>query len=176
MVAYGPRSTAIYLRRTLARPAHGATLMPAANPQPASSASPVNQTSPATHASTAFRVSLWVAQILLALTLVGGAIWKFITPIDEMAKMMPWVGEVAPSFFYSTAAFDLLGGLGVILPSLTRIQPRLTVYAAFGVLALMACAIAFHVSRGEAKDTPFNFIVVGLCLFVAWGRSSKAPL
>jgi hypothetical protein len=40
----------------------------------------------------------------------------------------------------------------------------------------MASAIVFHFSRGEAADTPFNFLLVALSLFVAWGRHSKAPI
>jgi hypothetical protein len=37
-------------------------------------------------------------------------------------------------------------------------------------------ALVFHVSRGEAVKTPFNFVLVALCLFAAWGRRSRAPI
>ena len=40
------------------------------------------------------------------------------------------MGQVSPSFLYMTAIVDALGGLGLLLPGLTRIQPRLTVLAA----------------------------------------------
>ncbi len=121
-------------------------------------------------------IALWIAQGLLALTLVGGALWKMATPIPALASQMPWMGQVSPTFLYATAVFDLLGGLGVVLPSLTRIQPRVTVLAALGVVLLMASAIVFHFSRGEGANTPFNFVVAGLALFVAWGRSGRAPI
>jgi len=68
------------------------------------------------------------------------------------------------------------GGIGILLPSLTRIQPRLTLLAALGCAALQVCAVVFHVSRGEAANTPFNSVLVGLSLFVFWGRRSKAPI
>lgn len=42
--------------------------------------------------------------------------------------------------------------------------------AAIGCAALMAGAIVFHVSRGEAANTPFNFLLGLLSLVVAWGR------
>jgi uncharacterized membrane protein YphA (DoxX/SURF4 family) len=77
------------------------------------------------------------------------------------------------TFLYFTAAADLAGGLGVLLPSLTRIKPGLTVAAALGWIALQACAIVFHFSRGEAANTPFNFLLVGLSLFVAWGMGRR---
>jgi hypothetical protein len=121
-------------------------------------------------------IGLWVVQALLALTFVGTGIWKIATPIPRLAAMIPWAGQVSPGLLYATAAFDILGGLGVLLPSATRIEPGLTVLAALGCVALQASAIVFHFSRGEAANTPFNFLLVALSLFVAWGRRSRAPI
>ena len=130
----------------------------------------------ATQPSKGLNIGLWIAQGLLTLSLVGGGFWKLGTPISELAAKMPWMGEVSPGFLYVTAAFDILGGLGVLVPSVTRIKPGVTVLAALGCVALMACAIVFHFSRGEAANTPFNFLLVALALFVAWGRHAKAPI
>jgi hypothetical protein len=124
--------------------------------------------------SKGLRVALWIVQALLSLTFVGTAIWKLATPIPKLAAMIPWAGQVSPGFLYMTAAFDLLGGLGVLLPTVTRIRPRLAWVAALGCVALQVCAIVFHVSRGEIANTPFNFFLVALSLFVAWGRR-RAP-
>jgi hypothetical protein len=121
-------------------------------------------------------IGLWVIQALLALTLVGGGAWKMATPLAQVAESFAWVGEVPPSLFYATSAFDILGGLGVLLPSLTRVKPALTVLAALGVIALQGSAIVFHLARGEAADTPFNFVLIALSLVVAWGRHRKAPI
>lgn len=127
-------------------------------------------------ASNSFRIGLWIVQGLLALTFVGTGIWKVATPIPQLAAMIPWAGQVSPGLLYATALFDILGGLGILLPSATRIKPELAVLAALGCVALQASAIIFHLSRGEAASTPFNFLLVGLSLFVAWGRRSKAPI
>ena len=89
--------------------------------------------------------------------------------------MIPWAGQVSPAFFYFTAAADLAGGLGIFLPSLTRIKPGLVILAALGCAALQSSAIVFHLSRGEAANTPFNILLVALSVFVAWGRR-KAPI
>jgi len=126
--------------------------------------------------SKGLKIGLWVVQGLLALTFVGTGLWKLNTPIAELAAKMPWMGEVSPSFLYATAAFDLLGGLGVLLPSVTRIKPGLAVLGALGCAALMMGAVTFHISRGEAANTPFNFFLIALSLFVAWGRRSRAPI
>lgn len=119
---------------------------------------------------------LWIIQGLLALTFVGTGIWKLATPVPDLAATMPWMGQVSLGLLYTTAVADILGGLGLLLPSLTRIKPGLTVLAAFGCVALMVCAILFHIARGEAANTPFNFFLIALALFVAWGRGSKSPI
>jgi hypothetical protein len=130
----------------------------------------------ATQPAKGIDVGLWIVQGLLALTFAGAGIWKLVTPIPELGAKMPWMGQVSPTFLHATAVFDLLGGIGVLLPALTRVKPGLTVLAALGCVALQASAIVFHFSRGEAANTPFNFLLVALSLFVAWGRSSAAPI
>ena len=137
--------------------------------------------SPTTSASSAaanrgWNIALWSVQALLALLFVGTGLWKLLTPLPQLAAKIPWAGQVSPTFLYAIAAIDLAGGVGIIVPALTRILPRLTLLAAVGIAALMVCAIVFHVRRGEAAVTPFNVFVVGLALFVLWGRLAKAPL
>lgn len=122
------------------------------------------------------RVCLWVVQILLFLVFTGTGLWKLFTPIPQLAAMIPWAGEVPAPFLHATAVLDLLGGIGILLPAVTRIAPALTVLAALGCAALQVGAIVFHLSRGEAADTPFNVLLAALALFVAWGRRSKAPI
>jgi len=122
------------------------------------------------------RIALWIVQGLLAVTFVGTGVWKLVTPVPTLAATFPWMGQVPAGFLRFTGAVDLCGGLGLLLPALTRIKPGLTVLAALGCALLQVCAIAFHVSRGEAANTPFNFLLVGLSLFVAWGRRYRAPL
>jgi hypothetical protein len=65
---------------------------------------------------------------------------------------------------------DLAGGVGVLLPALTRIKPDLTVPAALGCIALQICAMIFHISRGEIAATPVNLVLLTLVIFIFWGR------
>jgi len=123
--------------------------------------------------SKVLNIGLWLVQVLLFITFTGTAVWKIVTPIPKLAALIPWAGQVPPAFMYATGVIDLCGGLGILLPTLTRIKPGLTVLAALGCAALQLCAIVFHVSRGEAANTPFNFVLVALSLFVAWGRRTQ---
>lgn len=53
---------------------------------------------------------------------------------------------------------------------LTGVQPRLTVFAAAGLVVLQICAMVFHVSRAEYQVLPINLVLLLLAAFIAWGR------
>lgn len=125
---------------------------------------------------TAFRLTLWLAQFMVAAVFIMAGFTKLATPIPELAKMMPWAGEYPAWFVRGIALVDLAGGVGIILPALTRIQPRLTILAALGCAVLQVLATVFHLSRGEAMVVPLNAVLLGLSLLVLWGRSRKAPI
>lgn len=132
-------------------------------------------TLPANPPRRALGAALWAAQLVLAFFLLFGAYMKLAAPADEVAKMMVWASQY-PNLKTFTGIVDLLGGLGILLPALTRIQPRLTVLAAAGVIVLQVLAFAFHAWRGEWPATPFNVILLVLAVFVFWGRSQAARI
>ncbi|XAH21716.1 DoxX family protein [Xylophilus sp. GW821-FHT01B05] len=132
--------------------------------------------SPSTHPPKVLRASLWGAQFVLAGLFLFSAFMKLATPFPELARMMPWTGELPQTFVRFIGLVDLAGGLGILLPSLTRVLPRLTVLAALGCTVLQVFAIVFHVSRGEAPMIVLNIPMLALALFVLWGRARKAPV
>ena len=71
---------------------------------------------------------------------------------------------------------DLAGGMELILPSLLRIQPRLTPLAAVGIFVLMICASVFHILRGEASLIGVNIVFALMAAFIGWRRLRKAPI
>ena len=122
------------------------------------------------------RIGLWVAQGAVFFVFVAAGLVKLLTPIPQLAAMMPWTGEHSEAFVRIIGLIDLAGGIGILLPALTRILPRLTVLAALGCTVLQVFAITFHVSRGEAAVTPLNLVLLALAVFVLWGRGRKAPI
>ena len=127
------------------------------------------------NSSKVMNISLWAAQGILALLFIWAAYTKLFQPLEEAAKMLPWAKD-NPGLVKVTGIAELLAVLGLILPSTLRIQPKLTVYAAYGIIALMISASVFHISRGEASLIGMNIIFLLLAAFVAWGRSKKAPI
>ena len=120
--------------------------------------------------SKALDIALWTAQLLLAAGFIWAASMKLFQPIDKLSAMWPWAGQIPVFYVRGLGIIDLLGGLGIILPSLLRTWPRLTSLTAIGIIVLMICAIVFHVSRGEASVIGVNFFFAFLAAFVAWGR------
>lgn len=125
--------------------------------------------------SKVLNVLLWIAQSLIALTLIWAAYAKLVQPIEETAKMLPWALD-NPGLLTFTGIIDLLGGIGIILPAALKIQPKLSVFAAYGTILLMIAAIIFHISRGEASLIGMNIFFLILAVFVVWGRTKKAPI
>lgn len=121
-------------------------------------------------------IGLWIAQWLFAVSFVGAALMKLAMPITQLAAMWPWTGELAPNLVRLLGVIDLFGGLGVLLPSLTRIQPRVTVATAVACIALQLCASVFHASRSEFSALPVNVVFIAIAVFIAWGRWSGHPI
>ncbi|WP_456619322.1 MULTISPECIES: DoxX family protein [unclassified Bradyrhizobium] len=124
----------------------------------------------------ALRIGLWIAQVLIFAAFASAGLVKLLTPIPQLAAMMPWAGQYSETFVRFIGLVDLAGGIGILLPALTRILPRLTVLAALGCSVLQVFALVFHISRGEAAVTPLNIVLLALALFVLWGRGRKAPI
>lgn len=122
------------------------------------------------------RIALWGAQVVLFVLFVMSGVMKFTTPIPELAATMPWTGQLPEKFVRFIGLVDLAGGLGILLPALTRILPRLGILAAQGMILLQLLAIAFHSSRGEFMVLPLNFVLLPLAIFVLWGRTRKVPI
>jgi uncharacterized membrane protein YphA (DoxX/SURF4 family) len=119
---------------------------------------------------------LWITQTLLAVVFCAAGFMKLSTPIADLSKAMPWTGQLPELFVRTMGVVDFAGGLGVLLPALTRIKPNLTVIAALCCVILQVCATIFHLTRGEVSMLPLNFVLLTLSLIVFWGRSRGVPI
>lgn len=114
-------------------------------------------------------VALWIVQALLAgMFLFAGGLKTF--QYEKAKKQLPWVSEVSPGMVAFIGVSELLGAVGLILPTALDIMPVLTAAAAVGIAAIMIIAFIFHAYRGEYKQTPVNIIILLLAVFVYYGR------
>jgi putative oxidoreductase len=121
-------------------------------------------------------IALWVVQGLLAAMFIMAGLMKSTQTIEALAESLPWVESTSLALVRFIGISELLGGIGLLLPALLRIKPFLTTWAALGLAAVMLLAAIFHGSRGEFSAIGMNIVFMGMALFVAWGRSKKAPI
>lgn len=124
----------------------------------------------------AINIILWIAQGLLAVMFIMAGIMKTTQPVEALAESLPWVTSTPVELVRFIGISELLGGLGLLIPSIFRFKPFLTVWAALGLALIMVLAAVFHASRGEFPNIGMNVILIGIAIFIAWGRSKKAPI
>lgn len=126
--------------------------------------------------SKGMHIALWIVQGLLAVIYLMAGGNKTFQSVEELAKMLPWVLDSPLAMVRFIGISELVGAMGLILPSLLRVQPRLTVYAAGALAVLQILAAGFHIMQGEAHMIGINFVFIALSLFVVWGRSKRVPI
>lgn len=120
--------------------------------------------------------ALWIVQILLALVFIGSGLSKLVQPYEKLAAQMAYVNDFTPSVMRAIGTVEVLGALGVILPTLTGILPWLSSLAAAGLAINMGGAMATHLRRKEYPMMIVNLVLIGLAMFVVYGRLAVAPL
>ncbi|APZ47377.1 hypothetical protein BW723_14275 [Polaribacter reichenbachii] len=121
-------------------------------------------------------IGLWIAQGLLAIMFIMAGLMKATQPVEALTEALPWVANTPLALVKFIGISELLGGLGLLIPSIFRWKPNLTILAALGLALVMVLASGFHAYRGEFSAIGMNVILLGLALFIAWGRSKKAPI
>jgi uncharacterized membrane protein YphA (DoxX/SURF4 family) len=115
-------------------------------------------------------VFVWALQFVLgALFLLTGAAHFFLPA--NLPEPAQWMYELPEPLHWLSGSAEILGGLGLILPSLTRIMPRLTVWAALGLVLTMVGAAAWHATRGEVSNMVQNGVLGLLLAIIAWRRA-----
>ena len=119
-------------------------------------------------------ILLRVLQILLALHTVVGAVWKF----SNSEQTVPSLKAIPHGVWLAMSVFELLCGLGLILPALNRRLALLAPIAAACIAAEMLVFSGLHIYSGEANYGPMVYwlVVAAICAFIAYGRLVLKPV
>jgi hypothetical protein len=118
-------------------------------------------------------ILLWVLQVLLALAFFAHGCLFLVPP----AAMVEQMNASLPRWFQLfLGAAEVLAAVGLTLPGLARIQPWLVSSAAAGVMIVMICATAFHLTRGELSSAATTVVLLAMATFVAYMRWRVAPI
>jgi hypothetical protein len=118
--------------------------------------------------------ALWIVQGLLSALFLFGGVAKLMMPLDEMVEMTGLPG----AFLVFISVAEILGSIGLIVPSVTRIRPGLTPLAAAGLVVIMIGATvltAMGVGGSDPVSALFPLVVGLLAAFVAYGRWRLVP-
>lgn len=133
-------------------------------------------------ANRALNVVLWIAQIVWGVffSFTGfGKVMCYRPDVWNQTLHQPvaWFHVVPQSLFVFIGVCEFLGGVGLILPAITRIKPMLTPLAGAGLALVMLIAAVFHIVRGEAHFfLSLNLVLAGVAAFIAYGRWIAKPV
>lgn len=119
---------------------------------------------------------LWAVQVAVTFMFIMAGLFKTNQPFEVMVETTPWVASVPLELVKFIGFCEFVGAVGLILPSIFRIKPFLTIWAALGLGLIMSLAAVFHVYRGEFSAIGMNIFLMSLAFFIAWGRSKKVPI
>ncbi len=114
--------------------------------------------------------ALWILQALLGFAMLGAGSMKVVRSKEQLAPKMTWVEDFSAGAIRLIGLSEILGGLGVVLPTATGILPFLTPVAAVGLTILMLGAVYTHVRRKESGQAVPSLVLAALAAFVAYGR------
>ena len=118
-------------------------------------------------------ILLWVLQVLLAVAFIAHGV-MFLAPPPEIAAQM---NASMPRWFQLfLGVAEVLAGIGLTLPGLTRILPWLVTWAAAGIMIVMISATIFHVARGEMSSAAVTLVLLAVASFVAYMRHRVLPI
>lgn len=113
---------------------------------------------------------LWTLQITVAVILLVSGYTKVFLPHEQLADAAEWTGAYTEIFVRYIGVIDILGGLGLILPGLLNIYPRITGYTAMGIAILMVAAMVLHIDRYEFGAIWINIFILIASVIIAYGR------
>ena len=118
-------------------------------------------------------VVLWIVQVLLAIAFFAHGL-LFLFPPPEIAALM---NASLPRWFQLfLGVAEVLAGIGLTLPGLTRILPWLVAWAAVGVMIVSASATVYHLMRREWSSAAVTLVLLAMATFVAYMRQRVLPL
>jgi hypothetical protein len=110
---------------------------------------------------------IWALQGLLAVVFLGHGL-LFLNPPPDIAPLM---NAMLPRWFQLfLGVAEVLASVGLTLPAITGIQPRLVVWATAGTMIVLSSATVLHLLRGENSSAIVTVVLLAMATAVARAR------
>lgn len=113
---------------------------------------------------------LWILQGFFGVMFVFAGFMKATQPKEKLAERMKWAKDFSATQVKLIGTTQILGGLGLIIPWASGIEPILTPVAAVGLSLVMLFAAAYHLRHNEYKEIGVNTVIFAVTAFIAYGR------
>ena len=131
---------------------------------------------------TAMNIALWIMQALWGVFFCFTGFGKIMCYRPDvwnhtLHQPVPWFSAVPQYLFVFIGISEFMGGVGLILPAMTGVKPKLTPLAATGLTLVMILAALFHIVRSEYSFfLPLNLVLAAGAAFIAYGRLMVKPV
>ena len=123
---------------------------------------------------------LWALQVLWGFFFAGSGFGKVLlsdpTLYAQAPRAVAWYAAVPQPLIVFIGVCEVLGGVGLILPAMTKVKPNLTSLAAAGLTVTMLLAAGFHLMRGEYTLVPTNLVLAAVAALITVGRRNLRPV
>jgi putative oxidoreductase len=118
---------------------------------------------------------LWILQIVFGLFFLYTGVVHFTLP-EGLPDQISWMYDLSDPVHYVAGTAEILGGLGLILPGLTRVAPWVIPWAALGMVVVMVGGSIWHIGRDEFQNVATNVATALVMVYIAYGRWKLAPI
>lgn len=117
----------------------------------------------------------WVLQGVLALLCVSGGAYK-LTMFEQLQKGLASARELPQGLWMAIGVFEVVVGVGLILPGALKWQAGLTGKVAVAVAVESVLISAMYLAYGDKAPVGFTAFMAVVAGFIAYGRLVLAPL
>ena len=118
-------------------------------------------------------IALWVLQVLLAAAFLAHGLLLLFPPPDIAALML---AQLPRWFWLFLGVAEVAAAVGITVPGIARVMPRLVPAAAVGIMIVMVSATVWHLVRAEWSAAVTTFVLLLMATYVAYMRARVAPI
>jgi uncharacterized membrane protein YphA (DoxX/SURF4 family) len=117
-------------------------------------------------------ILLWILQVALAFLCVSGGAYKM-THFTQLQDTVAAMKQLPQGLWMFFGVFEVLGGLGLVLPGLLKARAQVLPVVATAVATESIVVSAIYLCYNDLAPMNFTLVGAGLALVIAYGRHAR---